>query len=470
MTPVGLPALLLSLLAAAAAAAERPNIVLIVADDLGWRDPAFMGSDFHRTPALDGLAADGIVFTDAYANAGNCAPSRAAMLSGQYAPRTGVYTVGSADRGRSARRRLLTVPNRTELDSAVVTLGERLAAAGYATASIGKWHLGAGATGPEAQGFALNVGGGRRGHPPTYLSPYGLPGLTDGPPGEHLTERLAAEAARFVAANRDRPFFLYLPSFAVHTPIQPAPHRAAACRDRAPGTLHDHARYAALVEGLDAGVGRVLAAIDACGLRERTVVVFTSDNGGHGRFTSSAPLRGAKGMFYEGGIRVPLVVRWPGVVAAGRRCATPVIGLDLYPTLAAIAGAPATDGQPVDGVDLGPLLRGDATIAPRALFWHFPAYLEAGGLPDIGWWRTTPCGAIRRGRWKLLEFFEDGRRELYDLAADPGETRDLVAMRPAVARSLHAELVAWRTAVAAPVPTEPNPDYDPAAAAERRGS
>ncbi|MDY7108830.1 MAG: sulfatase-like hydrolase/transferase [Planctomycetota bacterium] len=442
----------------------RPNIILILADDLGWRDAGFMGSDFHETPHLDRLAAQGLVCTQAYANCANCAPSRAAIMSGQYAPRTGIYTVGAPDRGRSKHRRLLTPPNRRSLDGGITTLAESLKAAGYATASIGKWHLGAGPEeGPLGQGFEVNLAGNLAGHPRSYFSPYRNEDLPDGDTGEYLTARLTDEAIDFVREHREDPFFLYLPYFAVHTPIQPEADRLKEPRSRTPGNLHDDPRYAAMVEGLDANVGRLLHAVEELDLADRTLVVFTSDNGGNGSFTRMTPLRGFKGTFYEGGIRVPFIARWPGHVPAGRRCETPIIGLDLYPTLLAAAGAALPQDQPVDGVNLLPLLTRGEDPAPRALYWHFPAYLQARRDLDVGRWRTTPCGAIRRDDYKLIEFFEDGRLELYDLAHDPGEARSLATALPEKTRELHDELIAWRDALGAPVPRQANPDFRPAA-------
>jgi arylsulfatase len=449
-------ALLLAAIASRAVAGPAepptgPNIVFILADDVGWRDPAFMGSDFHETPHLDRLAGQGMTFTAAYANGANCAPTRAALLSGQYAPRTGVYTVGSPRRGRDEDRRLRPAPSRRTLPSAVVTLAETLGAAGYVTASVGKWHLGNDPNhGPRAQGFDVNVGGHALGHPTSYVSPYGNPELPDGPDGEHLTARLTDEAITFIEAHRDERFFLYLPYYAAHTPLQPEHERLAKYRDKAPGALHRHPRYAALLEGMDAGIGRVLDALDAHDLAGRTLVVFMSDNGGTRATTSMAPLRGSKGMFYEGGIRVPLVARWPGRIAAGATCDVPVIGLDWYPTLVEIAGAAPPD-RTLDGTSLVPLLTGSGPIGRDALYWHFPAYLEARARKEDPW-RTTPCGAVRSGDLKLIEFFEDGRLELYDLEADPGETTNLVAARPAAAAALHRDLRRWRRGINAAMP------------------
>lgn len=440
------------------ARAQAPNIVLIVADDLGWSDLSCTGSDFYETPNIDGLAAQGMRFTNAYAAAANCAPSRAALLSGLYAPRTGVYTVASAHRGKPAERALNCPENNTELDPRFVTIAEALREAGYVTGMFGKWHLGTGPTGPEAQGFEVNIAGGRAGAPKSYFSPYGNPQIEDGPDGEHLTERIGREAAGFVRAHADEQFFLYVPFYAVHTPIQPPKDRLEHFKDKQPGTVHTHARYAALVAAMDAAVAQVLAAIDETDMTERTIVLFTSDNGGFGGTTSNAPLRGAKGMFYEGGIRVPLIVRWPGKIEGGALNDVPVTGVDFYPTLLEIAGVPNSGDAHLDGVSFAPALRGESFNPERAIFWHFPAYLESGGVVE-GPWRTTPVSVIRQGQYKVLEYLEDGRVELYDLAEDLSETRDLGRELPDVRDRLLTRLHDWRESTSAAMPTGPNPEY-----------
>ncbi len=450
----------------------RPNIVFILADDLGWRDLGCMGSDLYQTPNLDRLAEQGMLFTDAYANCANCAPTRAALMSGMYAPRTGVYTVGSSARGPSSAHRVVPVLNTTTLDPAVVTLAESLQSAGYTTGHFGKWHLGEGEAGPLAQGFDVNIGGNHRGHPASYHSPYRNPDLEDGPPGEYLTDRLTHEAIGFMQANRDKPFFLYLPYYTVHTPIQPRADLLAAAEARPPGTLHTHARYAAMVEALDENIGRLLAALDELELSDRTLVVFTSDNGGMSPQTDAAPLRGSKGMVYEGGTRVPLIVRWPGVTAAATRSSEPVITLDFYPTLVEAADGHMPEGQPIDGLSLLPLFReSGASLGRDALYWHFPAYLQGyRGMQEESHrrgWRATPCSVVRAGAWKLIRDYETGRDALYHLADDPGETRDLRQDRPDKHAELAALLEAWLDALDAPIPDQPNPDYvEPSAPAE----
>lgn len=460
---------LATLLCATCAAADRPNIVFIMADDLGYTDLSCFGSDYYQTPNLDRLATRGMVFTDAYANCANCAPTRAALMSGMYAPRTGVYTVGSPDRGKAKDRALIPTPNTDTLAAEVVTLAEVLHDAGYTTAHMGKWHLGNGETGPLNQGFDINVAGNRRGHPATYFSPYNNPDITDGPEGEYLTDRIAREAVGFMAkhAKDDAPFFLYLPLYTVHTPIQPHADFVQRVAGRVPGKHHSNEKYAAFVDGMDFYVGRVLDAIDELGLAENTLVVFTSDNGGHGSYTDQHPLRGSKGMFYEGGIRVPLIVRYPGVTQAGAVCDEPVLLFDFYPTFTGIGQGELPTTQPVDGIDLAPLLRdANAELDREAIYFHFPAYLQgyAGGEGAEAHnppWRATPCSVIRAGNWKLIEYFETGEVELFNLAEDLGEQHNLAEQHPDRAAALLEKLHAWHADVKAPIPTEQNPQYQP---------
>ncbi|MBM4086612.1 MAG: sulfatase [Lentisphaerae bacterium] len=438
----------------------KPNIVFILADDLGWKDTACMGSHFYKTPRIDQLAAQGMIFSDAYANAPNCAPTRACLLTGLYSPRHGVYTVGASARGRPEDRKLIPTPNTEVLDPRFVTIAEALKSAGYATASIGKWHLGQDPkSGPQAQGFDVNIGGNQSGAPKSYFSPYGNPDLPDGPKGEYVTDRLGDEAVNFIKDNRQRPFFLYLPHFAVHTPHQAKPELIAQYKGKPGEGRQRDPTYAAMIESLDQSVGRVLDCLDTEGLADNTVVVFFSDNGGFGPITDMTPLRGSKGMLYEGGIREPTIVRWPGRVKPGSTCDTPIIGVDFFPTLLEIAGAKAPTEQPRDGVSLLPVLAGGA-IPPRDLFWHEPVYLEAYEKAQ-GRWRCTPSSAIRGGDWKLIEFFEDNHVELYNLKDDIGETTNLAEKLPEKAQELRKRLAEWRQAVNAPVPTQLNPRYQP---------
>lgn len=454
--------LFLSLLVARPIRGEQPNIVFFYIDDLGWTDLGCQGSDYYETPNIDRLAADGTVFTDAYSCGPNCAPSRACLLSGLYSPRHGVYTVGDPRRGNHPYRRLEPIENTTILADRFVTWAEVLNANGYQLASMGKWHLG---TDPMTQGFQVNVAGREWGSPRGgggYHSPYEFPHLKQEEPGEYLTDRLTDEAVHFIDQNQETPFFLYLTHYAVHTPLEAKQDIVAGYEAKTPGEHHRNATYAAMIESVDQSVGRVLACLQERNLAENTVIVFSSDNGGYVEATSNHPLRGAKGMLYEGGVRVPLIIRWPGVTVAGSRCAEPVIGVDLYPTFLELAGCAPPENVPLDGRSLVPLLKDStSTLARPAIFWHFPAYLEWRGDAAGGPFRTTPAGAVRQGDWKLIEWFETGRRELYNLRDDIGESRDLAASRPDKVQELYQTITEWRRDVNAPVPTEKNPRYDP---------
>ena len=433
-----------------------PNIVFILIDDLGWKDVGFMGSRYYETPNIDKLAREGMVFTNAYANAPNCAPTRACLMSGQYSPRHGVYTVDPPERGPSELRKLIPSPNKTELESGNVIIAETLKSVGYTSACIGKWHLGNKIkhSDPVSQGFDVEF---RRTHKTHKRGHFG-------PTGEYLTDRLTDEAIGFIEANRNNPFFLYLSHYAVHTPIQAKQNLTEKYKKKQSTTEHNNPKYAAMIQSVDEGVGRIMSKLDESGLADNTIVIFFSDNGGFGRVTSMSPLRGMKGTLYEGGIRVPMIVRFTDRVKPGSKCDIPVIGIDFYPTLLELTGASPPAGQILDGESLMPLIEQSGTIKRRSLFWHFPAYLEAyQGGKSKGPWRTTPVGAVRQGNWKLMEFFEDGRLELYNLKDDIGERNNLVEKMPAKADELYRIMVNWRKRVKAPVPTEMNPLYNPTA-------
>lgn len=443
---------------------KHPNIVFIYIDDMGWRDVGFMGSRYYETPNIDKLAGQGMVFTNAYSNAPNCAPARACLLSGQYGPRHGVYTVGTSSRGQSKLRKLIPIENTTVLDSNIVTIAEAIKPAGYVSASIGKWHLGDDPQfGPVGQGFDVNVGGYSAGHPQKgYFVPYNNPELPDGPQGEYLTDRLTDEALNFIETNKDQPFFLYLPHYAVHTPLQAKAELIEKYKKKAGSNGQNNPKYAAMIESTDQGVGRIMDKLDELELAENTIVFFFSDNGGVKNITSNEPLRGGKGMLYEGGIREPMVVRWPGVVEPGTTSDTPIIGIDLFPTILEMTGAPTPEGKLLDGESIVPLLKEQSDLNREAIFWHFPAYLQgkAEGARDPHF-RTRPAGAVRAGDFKLIEYFEDGALELYNLADDIAEQNNLVDTIPEKAAELHQLMLAWRKAVNAPVPIELNPDYNP---------
>lgn len=443
-------------------AAEKPNVILILADDLGWTDLGCFGSQYYQTPNVDRLCREGMKFTSAYTCGPNCAPTRACLMSGLYPPRHGIYTVGSGARGQEQFRKMIPAENKITLDPSYVTLAETIKAAGYTTAHAGKWHLGQpGEAGPLEQGFDFNFGGNHSGHPQGgYFSPYKNPELPDGPEGENLTDRLSAEIDGFIRQHKNGPFFVYLPYYAVHTPIQAKADLAAEYARREPHGGHKNPKYAAMIETMDTGIGRILDTLDELDLAKNTVVIFSSDNGGVGGYsaagvkgaadiTGQAPLRGGKGMLYEGGVRVPLIVRWPGVVRPGSQSRQSVISVDFYPTIAEIVGAATPDR--LDGVSFVPVLKDPAMdLSRKCLYWHFPGYLQASG--KLGTWRTTPGGGILCGDWKLLEFFEDGRLELYNLADDIGQQNDLAKANPTRRDELHAKLLKWRQDVQAPMP------------------
>ena len=447
---------------------EHPNVLFIFLDDYGWKDLGFMGSDFYETPNLDRLAADGMVFTDAYSCAANCAPARASLLSGQYTPRHEIYNVGTKRRGNPKFGKLQHIPGTDTLRTDIVTWAHCIQRAGYRTATMGKWHL---SDDPRPYGFDVNIGGTHSGGPPRgYFPPHGkVPGLHDAPAGEYVTDRLHDEAIQFIEANKDHPWFLYLTHFAVHTPLQAKQEMIKKYEDKEKGRLHNSAVMAAMIESVDQGAGRLIDRLDNLGLTDKTAVVFFSDNGGYGPATSMHPLKGYKGTYYEGGIREPFVIKWPGVVEAGTECSVPIIGVDLFPTFCEMTGAELPADQALDGVSMVSLFRRTGPIKPRALYWHFPAYLQSYARIDEQrdpLFRSRPCSLVRYGDWKLHEYFEDGGLELYNLREDIGEQQNLADAMPAKTRQLHDLLVQWRESVNAPVPTEPNPNYDAEAEAK----
>ena len=462
--------LALFLLPAPLCAAEpaKPNIVFILADDLGCMDVgAFNPKTFYETPNIDSLAKRGMKFNQGYAACCVCSPTRGSIMTGRYPPRFGITDfIGG---GRSGR--LQPPPNGTHLPLEEVTVAESLRDAGYATFFAGKWHLGGGEYYPGAHGFPreLDNGGGKAGNPQFWYPKSQLP-VPDPKDDPKTTERIVNEAVQFIGAHKDKPFFAYLPFLAVHTPIN-APAGLVAKYEtkaaKAPADawgregnnkvrmVQNHAKYAAMLEQLDSGVGRVLAALEKNGLTEKTVVVFMSDNGGlstsEGWPTSNLPLRAGKGWPYEGGVREPLIVVAPGVTKPGASCDVPVISTDFYPTLLQLAGLPLKPEQHLDGVSFLPLLKGETAPRGKPLYWHYPHYGNQGG---------APYGAIRDGDWKLIEWYENGKRELYDIAKDVGEKDDLAEKRPDKLKELHERLVSWRTDVGAKMP-KPNPKFEP---------
>lgn len=443
-------ALLLSTIPAVAADTNRPpNFIIILMDDMGWRDVGFMGNTFVETPNINRLASRGLVFSQAYASAPNCAPTRACLMSGQYTPRHGIYTVVDPRQPvGSPWHKLMAADSESELATDVVTIAESLQSGGYETSFFGMWNLGRGRTGPRTPGgqgfkhvvFPENLGFAKD----AYFDR----------DGNYLSDRLTDEVLKFVEKNHDRPFFVYLPDHAVHAPYEPKPdllkkyeQKAITSRDR-----RDNPAYAATIEAVDQNVGRIVETLKRLKLTDNTVVIFTSDNGGTPQYTS--PLKGSKGQLYEGGIRVPLVVSWPGLKKPGSKCEAPVSSVDLYPTLLELAGIAPPKGQVLDGVSLVPTFKGAVSLSRERLFWHFPCYVG----------RATPSSAVREGDFKLVEFYEEGgRRELYNLRDDPNEERDLAKVMPDKAATLYRTLRTWQTETGASIPSEANPNYDPKA-------
>jgi arylsulfatase A len=444
------------------------NVIFMLIDDLGATDFGCTGSRFYETPNIDRLASQGMRFTQGYAACTVCSPTRAAVMTGKYPAR---LHITDWIKGHNRPKAKLRIPDWTMyLPLEEITIAERLHAAGYVTAHVGKWHLGDAPYYPEHQGFDLNVGGTHMGAPGSYFWPYGtgerrVP-LEGGQEGEYLTDRLTDEAIRFIEAHRERPFFMYFAHYAVHTPLQAKPELVAyyekkVAEAQARGDDLDGQQcpvYAAMIHSLDENVGRLMDCLDRLGIAERMVVFLTSDNGGlvlpacqKRPVTHNIGLRAGKGSAYEGGVRVPWIVRWPGVVAPGSVCHEPVISIDAYPTILEITGVADAEDHHSDGISIVPLLTQQKVFAKRAIYWHYPHYHPGG---------ATPYSAVRDGDWKLIEFFEDNHVELYNLKEDPEESQDLAGRIPEKAESLRTQLHRWREEVKAQLPT-PNPDYQP---------
>jgi arylsulfatase A len=425
--------------------AAHTNIIIVLIDDLGYGDLACYGNPFVRTPNIDQLAKEGVRFTSAYSPAPVCSPSRAGIMTGRWPVRTGVTdAIGDAGTKWNTGRRLTPPGNSGQLALAEITVAELFHAAGFTTASIGKWHLGGPGFLPEAQGFEVNFSGSAEGSQKSMFGPdYGI-GLPPAPSGEHLAERVEAEAEAFMRRNRDRPFFVYLSHYSVHRPVaaRPATVSHYPSKGLAPWGLVPE--YAAMIEEMDATIGRLMTFLREENLDQNTVVLFTSDNGAVKRWGSNGPLRGTKGTIFEGGIRVPMILRLPGGIGAGRELDVPVSGCDLLPTLLDLAGIEAPRDLQLDGQSLAPLVHGNAAFPmKRELLWHFPHYNMHG---------STPSSALRFGRFKLIRFYETGRDELYDLQLDPGESRDLSAINPEITQLLGMRLTGLLLAGGARMP------------------
>lgn len=447
------------------------NVVFVLVDDLGWRDLGCQGSDLYKTPNIDRLAEGGMRFTDAYAACPVCSPTRAAIMTGKYPARLNItdWIPGNDPKNR----KLLGPQDEHQLPLDETTLAEAMRRHGYKTFFAGKWHLGNEGYFPEDQGFEHNQGGHHRGSPPGgYYSPYRNPKLTDGPKGEYLPDRLTDESIRFLEQNRDQAFLLFLSFYTVHTPIQPckrliAENEARVAEFEFTGPSHsverngvtklwqDNAAFASMVQAMDENVGRLIKALDELALKDNTVVVFTSDNGGLSTKkgpknpTSNAPLRAGKGWCYEGGIRVPLIVSAPGVTTPGSHCDVPVTSTDLFPTLLNLLGLPDIPQQHLDGLSLVPLLEGAKEWSRESIYWHYPHYHGS---------TWAPGAAVRCGDWKLVEFYEEEKIELYNLSQDIGERNDLANTFPKKAQELQNKLHRWQRGIGARMPIS-NSDY-----------
>jgi arylsulfatase A-like enzyme len=456
---------------------DKPNILFILVDDLGWADLSFNGSQFYETPNIDKLAASGMVFTDAYAASPICSPSRAAIMTGKFPARLNLtdYIPGNQHYGPHKNQKLASHPFKLQVDLEEYTMAEAFKDAGYHTFFAGKWHLGEeDKYYPQHQGFDINKGGNKTGTPAGgYFAPYKNPQLEDGVEGEYLTDRLTDETIDFIRKNKDTAFFSFLSFYTVHLPMQGKPDKVEKYRNKLAQMNYDKqefvkkgetyhkqwqnmTHYAAMVESLDENVGRLLQVLEQENLSENTIVVFTSDNGGMGTSnrtdnipTTNLPLRAGKGYLYEGGIREPLIFQWSGKIKAGSSSDFPASGMDMYATLLDLSGIKLRQEQHQDGISLKPILEG-RKMDERPLFWHYPHY--SGGLGG------RPSGAVRSGDYKLIEFYEDNRVELYNLKNDISEKSDLAKSQPEKAEELKQLLHQWRKDVGAQMPF-PNPAY-----------
>lgn len=431
-------------------AAEKPNILFILIDDLGWMDLEFQGNRLVDTPALNRFAKQGMRFTDAYAAAPVCSPTRAAIMTGLFPARLKITNhIPDQPRFIPDQPKVLPADMLNYLPSEKITVAELLKEAGYSTAFLGKWHLSGTGRGeakwePTAQGFDLNIGGCAYGGPPTFFDPYRIPNLPDRQKGEYLPDRLADEAINYMKQTDGNPFFLCLWNYTVHWPMEAPEELLKKYEDRKGAGLND-TRYGAMIEAMDRSMGRILQFLDDSGLSENTLVVFTSDNGGFGGVADNRPLRAEKGYLYEGGIRVPLVIRWPGVVSPETVESTPVISTDFFPTLLEAASIKVPETYEGDGVSLLPVLKmEEGTFTRESIYFHYPNY---------AFHRSNRLGsAVRRGDYKLIEWLDDGTFELYNLAEDLEESNDLSDEKPLLAEAMLKQLHDWREKVDAEMP------------------
>ena len=440
---------------------EKPNIVIIVADDLGWSDLSYMGSTYYETPNIDKLSKSGMTFYNGYASAANCAASRATLLSGKYNTDHGIYTVKNSDRGSKKTRKLIPIETKTTLDLDFFVIPEMLKDLGYINGHFGKWHLGDIGFHPENSGFDVNIGGNKHGGPGSYFAPYPYVKLEDETKGEYLTDRIGDEVVKFIDINKENNFFAYVPFFSVHTPIQSKTDYQKKYRNKDSNEYHNRADYAGMIQSLDENVGKIIDKIDALNLSENTLIIFTSDNGGIRAISDQYPLRAGKGSYYEGGIRVPLIFSWKGKIDAESESYERVSNVDFYPTIKKLVGY----SKPVDfdGEDLNPIFN-DKKLRERELYFHFPVYLEPysvkrdGGTDPL--FRTRPGSVIIKDNWKLHHYYEDNQFELYNLEKDISESNNLIDINIEKKDELLSKLNNWRKTRNAPIPNKLNPYYD----------
>ncbi len=451
-------------LRAAAIPSKRPNIVVFLIDDMGWGDLGCYGDTFHETPNIDQFARESMRFTNAYAGAPVCSPSRAAILTGKAPAR--LHLTQWIPGTLYPYKRLLEAPTPLHLPLGIPTIASILKSAGYRTAAMGKWHLGGDGYLPENFGFDVNIAGDNHGHPPSYFGPFHFHNLTGYTAKDYLTDVLTTKMDAFVRESAGKgPFFLYMAEYSVHLPLQAKLAMIEKYRRKNGGKSEPDPVYAAMIESTDIALGSLRTVLKRAGIADDTIILLTSDNGGVGfqgrrlhRIADNSGLRAGKGFLYEGGIREPLIVHWPGVTKPASVCDVPVTGMDFMPTLLSMAGIEQVP-SPCDGLDFTSLLQGGTTLGRDALYWHYPHYSDQGG---------TPSGAVREGDWKLIEFFEDNHVELYNLALDPGEQYDFASSFGSKAVDLRAKLHSWRGSVNAVMPT-PNPNFNPQLEVARKG-
>ncbi|MEK9613178.1 MAG: sulfatase [Flavobacteriaceae bacterium] len=437
---------------------NRPNVIVINVDDMGWKDVGYMGSQYYETPNIDHLAKQGMIFTNGYASAANCAPSRACLMTGKWTPRHGIYTVGKSDRGSAKQRKIIPIQNTTTLSKDHSIIPEILNKIGYATCHSGKWHL---SENPLEYGFELNIGGGHNGHPKSYLPPYQNVKI-EGAKNQYLTDLIMEKTLEFIDTVNE-PFFLNYAPYAVHTPIQPINDLLQKYDQKRPSNGQSNSRYATMVENLDRNIGLLISKLKEKNRFDRTLIVFTSDNGGLFGITNQHPLRAGKGSYYEGGIREPFFFVLKDRIRANSTSNIPITHLDLFPTILDYTGL-KTSNLKFDGNSITPVLEEKVDTLIRPLFWHFPIYLQAynkiNNQNRDSLFRTRPGSVVRYGEWKLHYYFEENEVELYNLANDVGEREDLSLMDPEKTKEMLNLLKKWWNETHAPIPSQLNPEFE----------